>query len=350
MAEPPPPAEVHALTIEAPGLDTPLRAHPAPATPPAPRRGQVRLRLEAAGVCHRDLIDRAGRIPWLSPPVVPGHEGVGVVEAVGEGVSRWSVGDRVGTLHRDACGACASCLAGRPSLCEAAAHIFGLTADGTYSRSLLAPESALYAVPEGLPAAEAAVLHCTFGTAWRSLVTVGGLRAGEQVLVTGANGGVGVAGVQIAARLGARVVAQVRSERHVGLLRDLGAHEVIVVRDGRIHAASAAALGSDLALDCVGAPVFASVLRCLRVGGRVAVVGNVTEERVPVNLGQLIVMGLRVLGAGGADAADMAAVLAEHARSPFRVPLHATLPLAEAEAAQARLREGGVQGRIVLLP
>ncbi len=337
-----------ALQITAAGWHTDLQPRDTRARAPLDPT-QVRVALEATGVCFRDLIDRSGRIPFLQVPVVPGHEGVGRVVEVGAGVTDWAVGDRVATMHRDACGSCDACLRGDTSLCGSAAHVFGLTADGTYARQLIAPQSALFAVPDALEAPEAAVLHCTFGTAWRSLVTVGALQPGEKVLVTGANGGVGVAAVQIARRRGAEVVAVVRDARHTALLERLGAHHVVVCTDGRIHD-HIEALGCDLALDAVGAPVFKSVLRCLRIGGRAAVVGNVTADRVQLNLGFLIVMGLRVFGAGGATRVDMAAVLAEHATEAFEVPLHAVRPLAEGDAAQRQLRAGGVAGRIVLVP
>src|SRR4029079_8344036 len=121
--------------------------------------------------------------------------------------------DRVGSMHRDACGACKACARGETTLCEGAGWVLGLLADGGYARHLLVPESALFAVPESLAPAEAAVMHCTFGTAYRDLVTLGRLEAGERVLVTGASGGVGMAAVQLAARLGAEVVGVVRDER-----------------------------------------------------------------------------------------------------------------------------------------
>lgn len=338
----------HAFQITTPGWEVDLC--PAPPREPA-RLGpeQVRVELEATGVCFRDLIDRSGRIPYLQVPVVPGHEGVGRVVEVGDRVQEWAVGARVATMHRDACGSCPACRRGDSSLCATAAHVFGLTADGSYARSLVAPQSALYAMPDALPAAEAAVLHCTFGTAWRSLVTVGTLRAGEKVLITGANGGVGTAAVQIAARLGAEVVAVVRDAQHRGALLELGADYVIVCPDGRVQD-HVQAIGCDLALDAVGAPVFRSVLRCLQIGGRVALVGNITAERVELNLGLPIVRGLRMFGAGGATRSDMVAVLAHHAESPFQVQIHAIRPLAEADAAQRQLRRGGVCGRIVLQP
>ncbi len=318
---------------------------PTDTSAPDPSYGQVRVRLQASGVCHRDLIDRAGRIPFLSPPVVPGHEGVGVVDAVGEGVSDWVVGDRVATMHRDACGRCGACKRGETSTCMRAGHVFGLTADGTYASWLVAPESALFAVTGDIDDGLAAVLHCTFGTAWRSLVTVGGLEEGERVLITGANGGVGLAAVQIAARFASRVVAVVRSEGHEERLKELGATDVIVSADNRFHKE---APDADLALDCVGSPTFNAALRSLRVGGRISVVGNVTNERASLNLGLIITMGLRILGPGGATRTDMAAVLAEHARQPWTTIVAAERPLIEADAAQRELLAGGRWGRTVL--
>ena len=104
----------------------------------------------------------------------------------------------------------------------------------------------------------------------------------------------------------------------------------------------------DLALDCVGAPTFNAALRCLRVGGRVVVVGNITDARSPVTLGHLITMGKSVIGPGGANRTDMAACLAEHRRAPFTSIVTASMPLAQADAAQRRLLAGGHHGRMVL--
>ncbi len=336
--------------MTATGWDLPLALEEGlAATAPGP--GQVRLGVQACGVCGRDLIDRAGRFPYLKLPVVPGHEASGVVEAVGTGVTRWTVGDRVATLHRDMCGSCDACGRGQESLCAGAAWVFGLMADGGYASALLAPASALYSLPPAtaLSAPDAAVLHCTFGTAWRALVTVGGVRAGERVVVVGANGGVGAAAVQVAARRGAEVVAVVRRPGLEEFLRGMGAQTVLVSEDGRFHRQSSVA-GADLVLECVGPATFRASLGCLRMGGRVVVVGNVAGGRAEINLGSLVVKGLQVLGPGGATAADMAEVLAEHGRRPWRSLVQETLPLDQAEAAQGRLRAGGLSGRLVLTP
>jgi alcohol dehydrogenase/propanol-preferring alcohol dehydrogenase len=309
-------------------------------------RGQVRVAVEACGVCHRDLLDREGRFPFVRVPITPGHEAAGRVVEVGAGVRDWAVGDRVATMHRDACGECASCRRGETSLCEAAGHVFGLLADGGYASELVAPESALYAIPDDLPAAHAAILHCTFGTVYRDLVTLGGLSAGQRVLVTGANGGCGSAAVQVAARVGAHIVAVIRDERHAAFVRELGAHDVVVDPDARFGDRVESV---DVALDTVGAPTFLAALRSVRVGGRAVVIGNVTREKVPVNLGFLITRGITVVGGSGATRAEMRAVLAMHAASPFRFVVRA-MPLSSADEAQRLVRGGGLEGRIVLVP
>ena len=136
-----------------------------------------------------------------------------------------------------------------------------------------------------------------------------------------------------------------RREGHEEYLKELGATRVVVSRNNRFHYGVQPV---DLALDCVGTPTFNAALRCLRVGGRVIIVGNVTSERSPVNLGHLITMGKSVIGPGGANRSDMAALLAEHARKPFVSIVRESRPLSEADAAQRQLLAGGQRGRIVL--
>ena len=181
-----------------------------------------------------------------------------------------------------------SCAARRRSA-QTAAHVLGILADGGYARHLVVPESALFPVPEGLSDVDAAVMHCTFGTAYRDLKTLGGLAPGERVLITGANGGVGTAAIQVAVRLGAEVVAVVRDERHRAFLEELGAHEVVVDSGDGFHRAIQSV---DLALDTVGAATFNAALRSLRIGGRIVVIGNITPEKVQLNLGYIITQGL----------------------------------------------------------
>lgn len=331
------------------GWEAPLAFDAAAEEPPPPTGAMVLLDVEACGVCHRDLIDRAGRFPFQRVPITPGHEAVGRVAAVGDAVTAFRPGDRVATMHRDACGACVACTRGETSLCTSAAFVLGILADGGYASRLLAPESALYPVPDAIPASEAAVLHCTFGTAYRDLVTLGRLKAGERVLVTGANGGVGAAAIQIATRLGAEVTAVVRDGRHEPFVRSLGARHVVVDRTGGFHR-DPSLDRCDLALEAVGAPTFNAALRSLRLGGRIVVVGNVVPEPVALNLGYMITNGLSLVGGSGATRSEMREILSLHEREPFRIAIDRVLPLARADEAQRIVRSGGLEGRIVLVP
>lgn len=312
-----------------------------------PTGKQVLVEVEACGVCYRDLIDRAGRFAFLRLPITPGHEAVGKVIAIGPDVTRWTVGDRVASLHRDCCGECPSCLTGETSLCDRAAWVLGILADGGYAQHLLVPESGLYSMPAGIPAAEAAVYQCTFGTAYRSMVTLSGLAFGERVLITGANGGVGSAAVQIASRMGAEVVCVVRDPRHQEYLGALGAHQIVVDSGSAFHKSVGKV---HLALDCVGQPTFNSALRSLRQGGRIAVVGNVVADPVGLNLGYVITQGLRIVGSSGATARDMAKVLDLARIQPLHMRIDQVYALAGAEEAQRRVRAGNLQGRVVVVP
>lgn len=333
-------------TLREVGWSADLAVAPA-GDPPAPAGDQVVVAIEACGVCHRDLIDRAGRFPFLRLPVTPGHEAVGRVTAVGPKVTDWQVGDRVATMHRDFCGLCPPCLVGETSLCQRAAAVLGLLIDGGYATWMVVPERALYRSADGLDAAQAAILHCTAGTAYRGLLRAGKLQAGMRVLVTGANGGVGAAAVQVATRLGATVVAQVRRAEHAAMVEALGA--AVVVDDGAGFHKRLPGGAVDVALDCVGAPTFNATLRSLGIGGRMVAVGNVVEARAELNLGYMITRGLQVTGSSGATRRDMAELLALHAARPFEVPVHARLPLDAADRAQRMVHAGGLSGRIVLV-
>lgn len=316
--------------------------------PPVACGDQIVIEVEACGVCGRDCIDRAGRFGFVQVPITPGHEAVGRVIAVGPEVTEWSIGQRVASMHRDSCGRCAACAIGETSLCSSGAAVLGLLVDGGYARWLSAPQGAFYSIPEDIEPALAAVFQCTLGTAWRGL-TRAGVREGSRVLVTGANGGVGVAALQIASGLGATTIAVVRRPEQVGAAKAWGA-DTVVVDDGSGFHKELPGGPVDVAMDCVGAPTLNSALRSLLVGGRLVAVGNITGERIELNIGYVITFGLQITGSSGANRADMAALLAHHARNPLDVPIHARLSLADADRAQRLVAAGGLQGRVVLVP
>ncbi len=316
---------------------------------PVPVANQVRVRVEACGVCFRDCVDRDGRFKFIQIPITPGHEVVGRVTAVGADVTDWQVGDRVGTMHRDFCGACPACNSGETSSCAMAAAIPGIIIDGGYASYLVVPERGLFRMPDQLSASHAAVMHCTFGTALRGLSRRGDLQSGQHVVITGANGGVGSAAIQVATRLGASVTAVVRGGDYHDYLTGLGAHRVIVDDGASFHKKLGAAQ-ADVVLDCVGPPTFNASLRSLRPGGRLIVIGNVVQDKAMLNLGYIVTKGLQIFGSSGATRADMAQLFELGASEPFDVQIDEELPLEAADQAQRRVRAGGLRGRIVLVP
>ncbi len=338
---------MRAVLIREPGGLDKLELVEVPAQHPGD--GQVLVRVRAAGVCHRDLLDRQGAYPFMKRPVVTGHEFAGEVVEVGPGAGL-SVGDRVVAMHRPPCGRCDECRAGEEVRCTQSVYSFGLTVDGGYAEFVVAHAAALVPLPPSVPFEQAAFLHCTAAVALRALRHRARLQAGETVLVTGASGGVGIHAVQIARILGARVVAVTSKEAKVEALRAAGADDVIVAAGDFQREALARTGGADVALELVGAPTFNSSLRSLRGGGRLVLVGNVTATRVEVNPGWLIMREMAVVGSLGASARDVRDVLDWVVRGRLRPVVAATLPLAEARAAQERVARQDVVGRIVLVP
>lgn len=316
---------------------------------PKPDPGFVVVQVGACGVAHRDLIDRSGRIPYMALPVAPGHEASGRVVAIGEGVTDFSVGDHVATMHRDSCGTCERCLDADETRCPNAMHVFGLLADGGYASVIHAPSRAFYKVPDAMDPALAACLNSTYGTAYRAMNRFQTLGPGKSVVVTGANGGVGLAAIQIASRMGATVTAVVRSQDKVAAVTAHGANHV-VVDAGRTFHKKLPEGAADVVLDLVGEPTFNSALRSARLGGSVAAVGNIVDAKVEVNLGFIVVNDISICGSSGANRRDLAAVIALHERAPFELVVAERLPLSRADEAQRRLRAGGVTGRLVLVP
>lgn len=316
------------------------------ADPEPPTGDRILVEIEACGVCHRDCIDRDGRFKFLRVPVTPGHEAVGRVLAIGPQVSLWRVGDRVATLHRDHCGRCQACAQGDSGLCTAGVAVLGLVVDGGYASHLVASERTFYRADADLPAAHAAILHCTYGTAYRGLARFGRARSGQRVLVTGANGGVGAAAIQVAKALDTRVTAVIRNPAHESFVAGLGADEVVVATTGAIHKAVRGRF--DIALECVGQPTFNGTMRALRPGGRIVVIGNVSAERAQLNLGYVILNSLHIAGSRGADERDMVGLIDLYRQRPWAIPVHAELDLAEADRGQRMVKAGGLRGRVVL--
>ncbi len=193
---------------------------------PEPLPGSVRIKVQACGVCHSDSMTKEGLSPFIQYPRVPGHEIVGLVDAVGQGVGRWKPGQRVGVgWHGGHCGYCDCCSRGDFFACQTSTLICGVTYDGGYADYMIAPSEAIASVPEELSAVEAAPLMCAGITTFNCLRN-SGARAGDVVAVLGL-GGLGHLGVQFAAKMGFRTIGIARGTDKEPLARKLGAHHYI---------------------------------------------------------------------------------------------------------------------------
>lgn len=253
---------------------------------PEPRARQVRVRVEACGLCHSDVLVKEGLWPGVVYPRTPGHEIAGVIDAVGSDVPQWKVGQRVGIgWHGGHDGYCESCRRGDFVTCRRL-QIPGLSYDGGYAEYVVAPFEALASIPDELSAAEAGPLMCAGITTFNSL-RHSGARAGDLVAVLGI-GGLGHLGVQFAAKMGFRTVAIARGKDKEPLARKLGAHVYLDSKSDDVGAALRKLGGARIILATVtSGEAMAQALPGLGLDGRLVVLGAAMEP-VPVSLGQFI--------------------------------------------------------------
>ncbi len=212
---------MRAIQVSKPGGNFELVERPIP----EPGRNQVRIKVEACGVCHSDLLVKEGYWPGLQYPRVPGHEIAGRVDAAGADVNQWQPGQRVGVgWHGGHCFICDTCRRGDFILCRNE-KITSLSFDGGYAEYMIAPAEAVAAIPDDLPAVEAAPLMCAGITTFNSLRNAGA-RAGDLVAVQGI-GGLGHLGIQYARQMGFHTVAIGRGADKESLAKKLGAHAYI---------------------------------------------------------------------------------------------------------------------------
>jgi NADPH2:quinone reductase len=295
--------------------------------------GELLVEVRAAGVNHAEPMQLAGRYP--PPPEeseVPGLECAGVVAAVGAGVEGWAPGDRV----------------------------MALLAGGGHAERVAVPAGQAMPIPESLSFVEAAAVPESGLTAWTNLVAEGGLAAGEAVLITGATGGVGSFAVQLAAALGATVLAAGRDRERLEPLRDLGADQLVLLDDTLPEAVRGATggRGADLALDLVGGEHLPRLLAALSPGGRLVLVGLLAGARAEIDLARVLRRHLRLIGStlrprsreekARLVAAFAAFALPRLADGSLRPLVDRTFPFVRVAEAYRALAEGGVAGKVVL--
>jgi D-arabinose 1-dehydrogenase-like Zn-dependent alcohol dehydrogenase len=313
---------------------------------PEPAAGQVRVKVQACGVCHSDAFTKEGTYPGLTYPRVPGHEVAGVIDALGpSGTAPWSVGQRVGVgWHGGHCAWCDRCRRGDFVTCRQA-QIPGITFDGGYAEYMIAPAQALAGIPDELGDAEAGPLLCAGITTFNAL-RHSGARAGDLVGVLGI-GGLGHLGVQFAARMGFETVAIARGRDKEPLARQLGARHYVDSREEDVAARLAELGGASVVLATVtSAKAMSAVVDGLAVGGKLLVVGA-TPEPIEVSPFQLIGGRRSVQGWPSGVAADSDDTLAFSAIAGVR-PMIETYSLERAAEAYARMMSGEARFRVVL--
>ncbi len=312
---------------------------------PEPARGEVRLRIEACGVCHSDSFTVEGLFPGLAYPRIPGHEIAGVIDALGPGVTGWRAGQRVGVgWFGGHCGYCEPCRRGWLIDCRNL-RIPGITYDGGYAEAMVAPADALAAIPDELSAPETAPLLCAGVTTFNALRHSGAM-PGDVVAILGI-GGLGHLGVQYANKLGFRTVAIARGADKAELAGKLGAHHFIDNKKEDVAAALNRLGGARAVLATVtDAEAMTSAIDGLAVRGRLVVVG-VDSRPIQVSPLQLISASRSVVGHMAGAAMDAQDTLAFSTLASVR-PMTEMVPLADAAMAYARMMRGEARFRMVL--
>ena len=307
--------------------------------------GQVRIKVQACGVCHSDMFTKEGAWPGIQYPRVPGHEVAGVIDELGAGVSGWKKGQRVGVgWHGGHDGTCLSCRRGDFGNCQNL-KIAGISYDGGYQQYMVAPIEALTAIPEGLSDAEAAPLLCAGITTYNALRHSGAL-PGDLVAVLGI-GGLGHLGVQFANKFGYKVAAIGRGAENEGLAKKLGASVYIDSKSTDAAGALQKLGGARVILSTApSSKAMSELINGLGPNGKLMVVG-VAAEPIEVTPVQLVNGSHTIQGWASGTPADAEDTLRFAELSGVR-PMIETYPLEKAAEAYARMMSGKAQFRVVL--
>lgn len=319
---------------------------------PKPGPGEVLVRLKTAALNHLDIWVRSGLRPQeLTGPHVLGSDGAGVIEALGEGVSGLSLGERVLLNPAISCGACPWCEAGEDSLCERF-DILGLGRPGTFAELIALPAENVAPIPAGLSFEAAAAIPLAGLTAWRMMVTKARPKPGETVLILGVGGGVSGLCVQLATLCGARAVASSRSPEKLEKARALGAAEIILYRGNEGLVQDTLRLtggrGADVVVDNVGAATWPGTLAAVARGGRVVINGCTSGCDPRTDLRAYYWKQLTIMGSTMGSRAEFRQLLRALSQGRLKPTIDAVFPLAEAARAQARLESAEQFGKIVL--
>jgi alcohol dehydrogenase, propanol-preferring len=325
-------------------FDQPLRVEDVVKPEPAP--GQVVVKMETCGLCHTDIHAAHGDWPVKPhPPFIPGHEGVGIVEAAGAGVRGVAEGDRVAIPWLGyACGACEYCASGRETLCPNQ-EMSGYTVNGAYAEYAVAEASFVGHVPQGLDPLDAAPLTCAGVTTYKA-IKVSGARSSDLVAIFGV-GGLGHLAVQYARIAGASVAAVDLVDSKLDLAKELGAEHTINATIEDPAEAIQALGGADQAVALAVSPTACEqAYRSLKRGGTLVFVGLPADNYVRLPIFETVLQGITVTGSIVGTRVDLAETFQLHAEGRTRV-VRETRRLDEVNESFEQIEKGAVDGRLV---
>ncbi len=323
---------------------SPLTIEDVPVPQPGP--GEILVRIEASGLCHTDIHAAHGDWPVKpAPPFIPGHEGVGVVEGLGDGVTEVGLGERVALPWLGyACGTCDYCVTGWETLCEQQRNT-GYSIDGGYAEYAVASARYVAKVPEGIDPLDAAPLTCAGVTTYKA-VKVSGARPASTVAVFGI-GGLGHLALQYAKIFGASVIAVDVVEDKLDLARELGAdHTVNALTQDPVEAIRALG-GADAAISVAVAPkAFEQAYGSLRRGGTLVFVALPADNHVQLPIFETVLNAITIVGSIVGTRADLAEVFRLHEAGRTRV-VRETCSLDDVNDCFEQVEDGKVQARLV---
>lgn len=339
-----------AVRIHAHGGGEQLRYEDAP-EPKISAPTDVIVKLKNAALNHVDIWNRMGEAAIPIPiPHILGADGAGVVVEVGAEVQRVKPGDAVCLYTFTGCGQCEFCLTGRDFMCL---HVvaLGQRLEGTYAEYVKLPGENCFPVPAGLSFAEAAAFPLVFITVWRMLITNAKLTPGETVLILGIGGGVAGAALQIAKRIGVRVIVTSGSDEKLAEARHHGADHGINYRTNDFAKEALALTGGrgvDVALDCVAGESWQKSLTALARGGRLVTCGATAGGLADTDLSLIFTKQLQIFGSTLGSREEFRQVIQFINATQIKPIIDRIFPLDEAAAAQRRMEEGKQFGKIVL--
>jgi alcohol dehydrogenase len=312
---------------------------------PDPGAGEIRLRVEACGVCHSDVLTVEGLFPGIQYPRIPGHEVIGVVDALGSGVTGWSVGERAGVgWFGGSCGYCRRCRRDTAFACENVHEVTGVTRDGGYASHVIALASSVARVPDELDSVESAPLLCAGVTTFNALRHTGA-GPGDLVAVHGV-GGLGHLGIQYAARQGFRTVAVNRGRDKEALARELGATDYIdSAAEDPAKALTAMGGAKAILATVTNGPAMQAIAGGLGPNGVMMVIGAVGP--LTVNSFDLIGKSAGIQGWYSGVARDSEDTL-QFSRLNKVASMNEVYPLSKAQDAYDRMMSGKARFRVVL--